>query len=288
VPYPAGGASDIGARLLSNELGKAMGQPIVVDNVGGAGGAVGVQKLLRATADGYTLLYGALSECVLVPLINPAAGYKTEDLSAVAFAGATPAAFVTRPDFPANTMDELIEYARKNPGKLSYGSPGIGTFQHLIAETIKAKTGTFILHIPYRGGSNIMTDVVAGQVDMGVTTAPNVVGLAAQGRIKVLGVTSAARLPILPKVASVGESPSLKGMDMQTWGMVFAPKGTPDSVQQKLNAAINTILMLPALVDQRNKLGSTLAATLTPAQSQAFLLKERDAYRMAASRIKPE
>ena len=115
VPYPAGGASDIGARMLATELAKVLGQPVVVDNVGGAGGAVGVQKLLRAPADGYTLLYGALSETVLVPLINPAANYRLEDMAAIAFAGATPAAFVTRPDFPASSMANFWNWRARSP-----------------------------------------------------------------------------------------------------------------------------------------------------------------------------
>ncbi len=288
VPYPAGGASDIGARMLGTELAKVLGQPVVIDNVGGAGGAVGVQKLLRAPADGYTLLYGALSETVLVPLINPAVNYRLEDMAAIAFAGAAPAVFVTRPDFPANTMDELLALARKSPGKYSYGSPGIGTFQHLVAETVKMKSGTFLLHIPYRGGGNIMADVVSGQVDIGVTTAPNVVGLLSQGRIKVLGVTSASRLPVMPNVPALSETPALKGMDLQTWAVVFAPKGVPEAVQQKLNTAINTVLMQPGMAEQRRKLGSTLDTPLTPAQAQAFVLGERDTYRPAASRVKPE
>lgn len=133
-----------------------------------------------------------------------------------------------------------------------------------------------------------MTDVVAGQIDVGVTTAPNVVGLVAQGRVKVLGVTSADRLPVLPKVPSLGETPALKGMDLQTWAVIFTPKGVPEAVQQKLNAAINTVLMQPGMAEQRRKLGSTLDATMTPAQSQAFVLRERDTYRPAASRVKPE
>ena len=288
VPYPAGGASDIGARMLGTELARLLGQPVVIDNVGGAGGAVGVQKMLRAPADGYTLLYGALSETVLVPLINPAASYRLEDMAAIAFAGATPAVFVTRPDFPANTMDELLALARQAPGKYSYGSPGIGTFQHLVAETVKMKSGTFLLHIPYRGGGNIMADVVSGQVDIGVTTAPNVVGLLSQGRVKVLGVTSASRLPVMTNVPALGETPALKGMDLQTWAVVFGPKGLPEAIQQKLNGAINTALMLSGMAEQRRKLASTLEATMTPAQSQAFVLRERETYRPAASRVKPE
>jgi len=288
VPYTAGGASDIGARMVAVELAKLLGQPVLIDNVGGAGGALGVQKMLRSGADGYTLLYGSLSECVLVPLINPSAGYRTDDLQAVAMAGATPAAFVVQPDFPASNMEEWIAYARKIPGKLSYGSPGIGTFQHLVAETVKAKTGTFMLHIPYRGGGNIMTDVLAGQIDIGVTTVPNVVGMATQGRVKVLGITAGERVPVLSGVASFGETPSLKGMDLQTWGMLLAPKGVPEAVLQKLNAAINAVVMQPAMAEQRRKLGSTVAGPMAPAQLQAFLLRERDNYRAAAGRVKPE
>jgi tripartite-type tricarboxylate transporter receptor subunit TctC len=288
VPYTAGGASDIGARLLGVELGRLLGQPVVIDNVGGAGGAVGVQKMLRAPADGYTLLYGSLSECVLVPLINASAGYKPEDMTAVAMAGAAPASFVVRPDFPANNMEEWIAYARKNPGRLSYGSPGIGTFQHLVAETIKAKTGTFMLHIPYRGGANIVSDVISGQIDIGVTTSTNVLGMGVQGRVKVLGITSAERVPALPNVPAFGDTPALKGMDLQTWAMVFAPKGVPDAVLQKLNSVITGVVMSPAMGEQRRRLGSTLAGPFTPAQAQAFLLNERDTYRLAASRIKPE
>lgn len=288
VPYTAGGASDVGARMFQAELSKALGQPVVIDNVPGAGGALGVQKLLRAPADGHTLMYGSLSECVLVPLINPAAGYKPEDFAAISIAGATPVALVVKADFPANTIDELIAYVRKNPGKLSYGSPGIGTFQHLVMETIKSRTNTFILHIPYRGGGNIMNDVIAGQVDVGVTTVPNVISLAAQGRVKVLGVTTAERVPVFPNVASLRETASLKGLDLQTWGMFMAPKGVPDAVLQKLNAALNSIAVQATMVEQRRKLGSTVPGQFTPAQAQAFLLRERDTYREAAGRIKPE
>lgn len=288
VPYTAGGASDVGARLYQPELSRALGQSVVVENVAGAGGALGVQKLLRSPADGYTLLYGSLSECVLVPLINPTVGYRPEDLAAVALAAATPAAFVVRNDFPANDMTQWIAHARRNPGRLSYGSPGIGTFQHLVAETVKARTGTFMLHIPYRGGANIVNDVLSGQIDVGVTTVPNVVGLVGQGRVKVLGITSAQRVSVLPQVAGFDETPELKGLDLQTWGMFFAPRGTPDAVLARLNEAINTITAQPAMAETRRKLGSTAASPMSPAQSQAFLLRERDIYRAAAARVKPE
>lgn len=288
VPYTAGGASDVGARMYQAELQRALGQPVVIDNVAGAGGALGVQKLLRSPADGHTLLYGSLSECVLVPLINPSAGYRLEDLAAVAMAGATPAAFVARADFPANDMTQWIAHARRNPGKLSYGSPGIGTFQHLVAETVKARTGTFMLHIPYRGGANIVNDVVSGQIDIGVTTLPNVVGLTAQGRLKVLGITSAQRASVLPQVASFDETQELKGLDLQTWGLFFAPRGTPEPVLNRLNAALNAITASAAMAEMRRKLGSTSAGAMTASQALAFVLKERETYRQAASRVKAE
>lgn len=288
VPYTAGGASDVGARLYQKELSRLLGQPVVVDNVAGAGGALGVQKLLRSPADGHTLLYGSLSECVLVPMINPAAGYKPEDLAAVAMAAATPAAFVVRSDFPANDMAQWIAHARRNPGRLSYGSPGIGTFQHLVAETVKSRTGTFMLHIPYRGGANIINDVVSGQIDVGVTTLPNVIGLATQGRIKVLGITSAQRASALPQVAGFDETPELKGLDLQTWGMFFAPKSTPEAVLDRLNTVIHAITAQPEMVEARRKLGSTAAGAMSAAQTQAFVLRQRDTYQPAASRVKPE
>ena len=288
VPYTAGGASDVGARLYQKDLSRLLEQPVVIENVAGAGGALGVQKLIRSPADGHTLLYGSLSECVLVPLINPSAGYRPEDLSAVAMAGATPAAFVVRADFPASDMSQFIAHARRNPGRLSYGSPGIGTFQHLVAETVKARTGTFVLHIPYRGGANIVNDVLSGQIDVGVTTLPNVVGLVAQGKLKVLGITSAQRVSVLPQVAGLDETPELKGLDLQTWGIFFAPRGTPDAVLARLNAAINSITAQPDMVEARRKLGSAAAGPMSPAQAQAFVLKERDTYRPAASRVKPE
>lgn len=288
VPYTAGGASDVGARLYQKDLSRILEQPVVIENVAGAGGALGVQKLIRSPADGHTLLYGSLSECVLVPLINPSAGYRPEDLAAVAMAGATPAAFVVRSDFPASDMSQFIAHARRNPGRLSYGSPGIGTFQHLVAETVKARTGTFVLHIPYRGGANIVNDVLSGQIDVGVTTLPNVVGLVAQGKLKVLGITSAQRVGVLPQVAGLDETPELKGLDLQTWGIFFAPRGTPDAVLARLNAAINSITTQPDMVEARRKLGSTASGPMSPAQAQAFVLRERDTYRAAASRVKPE
>ena len=230
VPFTAGGSSDIGARMLATELSKLLGQPVVVDNVAGAGGAIGVQKLIRAPADGYTLLYGGLSESLLIPLINPSVNYKPEDMLPIAMVGSTPVVFVTRPDFPANSVDELIALARKSPGRLSFGSAGIGSFAHVMTEVIKERAKVFMVHIPYRGGAQILTDVISGQIDLGVTTVANAASMIAGKRVKALGVSSRQRVYIIKDVPTFAESQALKGLEMQVWGLMYTPLGTPPAV----------------------------------------------------------
>jgi tripartite-type tricarboxylate transporter receptor subunit TctC len=288
VPYAAGGASDVAARLINAEMSRRLGQPVVVENVAGVGGSLGVQKFLAAPADGHTLLYGSLSETILVPTINPTAPYKPDDLLPVALTGRTPVAFIARQDFPGRTMDDLIAEARRAPGRLSYGSPGIGTFQHVLAETLKERAGVFMVHIPYRGGQQIVTDVMGGQIDIGVTSVPNVASMAGNGRFKVLGISSAGRSPMLPDVPGFSETKALKGLDLQTWGMVFVHPRTPPAVVAQLNAVINEVLQLPAVREARTKGGSELAAPLSPAAALNFYRTERDLYRPIGQRIKPE
>lgn len=278
VPYTAGGASDIGARMLNTELGRLLGQTVIVDNVGGAGGALGVQRVARAAPDGHTLLYGSLSETLLVPMINRQAGYRIEDLLPLAYLGGSPAVLVVRPDFPAASVDEFIALARRNPGKFSYGSPGNGTFQHVMGEAFKQKAGVFMVHIPYRGGAQILADVIGGQIDLGITSAVNAAGFVAGGRLKAIGVTSARRHPAMASAQAFGETAALKSLELSTWAVAYAPAGTPEPVVQKLNAAINSALMLPANVEMRAKLGAELAAPMTPAQVRAFVQAERAKY----------
>lgn len=288
VPFTAGGSSDIGARMLATELSRLLGQPVLVDNVAGAGGAIGVQKLLRSAADGYTLLYGGLSESLLIPLINPAVNYKPEDMLPIAMVGSTPVVFVTRPDFPANNVDELIAMARKNPGKLSFGSAGIGSFAHVMTEVIKERARVFMVHIPYRGGAQILTDVISGQIDIGVTTVTSAASMIGGKRVKVLGVSSRQRVAIIKEVPTFAESQSLKGLEMQVWGMLFAPPGTPAATVARLNAASNAAMELPGIKAMLAKLGAELPSLLSPAQAQAFVQAEQTLYRPVVSRIKPE
>ena len=286
LPFPAGGGADIDVRLLAPELGRLLGQPIVIENASGAGGTIGIQKGMRAQPDGHTLFYGSPSETVLMPMINPAVPYKTEELQAVALSATTPLAFFTRPDHPAGNLEQLIAYARSNPGKVTFGTSGVGSFQHMATEIIKARTGTFMLHIPYRGGAGVVNDVLGGQLDFGVVVVPVVAGFVAQGRMKVLGVSSAARSAVLPDVPAFGDMAPLKGLDLQTWGMFFAPRGVAPAQMDQLNTALREAARSPAVVQQRRKMGTEPARPMGPAQAQAFLLAERDLYKAVVGRIK--
>lgn len=288
VPFTAGGASDVGARMLGVELGKSLGQTVVVENLAGVGGALAVQKLIRAPADGHTLLYGGMSESLLVPMINPSLGYKPEDMLPVALAGSSPILFVVRPDFPANNMDELVALVRKSPGKFSFGSAGIGSFAHVMGEVVKERAGIFMVHIPYRGGQQIITDVVGGQLDMGITTAANAASMISNKRIKALGVSAGERVPVIKDVPTFAESMSLKGLQMSVWAFVYAPNGTPTAVVERLNSAINIALMVPSLKEARIRLASDLPSLMTPVQSRAFIASEQALYKPVTSRIKPE
>ncbi|MCM5570455.1 tripartite tricarboxylate transporter substrate binding protein [Burkholderiaceae bacterium FT117] len=288
VPFTPGGGADIDVRLLTPGMGKSLGQPIVVENVSGAGGTIGVHKGTRAPADGHTLFYGSPSETVLMPMIKPELPYRTEDLLAVALSGFTPLAFFTRPDHPARDMDQLVDYAGRNPGKVTFGTSGIGSFQHLATELVKSRTGTFMLHIPYRGGAGVVADVMGGQLDFGVVVVPVVAGLSAQGRVKVLGVSSPERSAVVPNAPAFGESKALAGLDLQTWGMFFAPKGVPEPALRRLNAAIAAAAQAPAVIEQRRKMGTVAARPMDPEQAQAFLLAQRDLYRPVVGRIKFE
>jgi tripartite-type tricarboxylate transporter receptor subunit TctC len=288
VPFTAGGSSDVGARLLSTELGRALAQTVVVEKLSGVGGALAVQKLARSAPDGQTLLYGGMSETLLVPMINPTVGYKPEDLLPVALVGATPVVFAVRPDFPANNMDEFVALVRRNPGKFSYGSAGIGSFAHVMGEVVKQKAGMYMLHIPYRGAAQILTDVIGGQLDLAITTTASVISMANSKRIKVLGVTSAARVALLKDVGTFAESKAMKGVEMSVWAFVFAPKGTPEATVSRLNAAINSTLMSPAMQEARARLGGELPSVMTPAQARSFIAAEQARYSAVTKGIKPE
>ena len=278
VPFSAGGNVDTTARLIGQKLGERLKQPIVIDNVPGAGGVLGVSKALKSAADGYTLLMG-FDGCISVaPLINSAVKYDAErDLLPVGLVTIAPGVAVARPGLPAHNLGELIALARSKPGTLSYATSGVGTLHHLSMELLQERAKIKMVHVPYRGGAQITSDVLGGQVDVGMLVTTSATPLIQQKKLEGLVVTSAKRIDSIPNVPTFGETPELKGFDMNTWTGLFVPAKTPQPIADRLAAELAEVLKLP---DVRKRLedGGAAPASSTPASFAAFLKKEKIGY----------
>ncbi|WP_137896779.1 tripartite tricarboxylate transporter substrate binding protein [Ramlibacter sp. 2FC] len=244
VPFSAGGSVDVTARLIGQKLGERLKQSVVIENVAGAGGTIGVAKAAQAAPDGYTLVMGADSPVAIARLINPAAvRYDTlKDLAPIGLVNTAPMVLVARPGLPAETLADVLKLARAKPGHLSYATSGVGTVLHLGMELIKEQGKVFITHVPYRGGAQIVSDVVGNQVDLAllisVTATPNILA----GKMKGIAVTDDRRLAALPQVPAVAESAGFKGFDIVSWTGLFAPARTPAAVVERLNHELNEVL----------------------------------------------
>jgi tripartite-type tricarboxylate transporter receptor subunit TctC len=245
VGFPAGGPLDAHARLLADRLGQLLGQPIIVDYKAGAGGTVGADYVAKSDADGYTLLMANTGTMTINPAIYPKNPYQTlRDFAPVARTAMQPLAIVVHPQVPANTLQELVALARKNPGKLNYGSAGNGGISHLVPEMFKAATGTFIVHIPYKGSAPAFTDLLGGQVQMMAESVPSAAQYVKQGKLRALAVTSRERSSALPDVPTLIES-GVKNFDVVGFYGVLAPAATPRPVMDKLAAAFKATLETP-------------------------------------------
>jgi len=251
VPYPAGGLSDVLARLVNAPLGKQLNQPVIVENLGGVSGAIAAQKVLNAPADGYYLFQGSPNELILSPLANAAVKFKSEDFRLVQMIGAAQMAVYTRPDMPAKNMEELIEYARKaaKEGKpLTYASVGPGSFYHLLGEQLSKTTGIAMTHVPYKGGAPANQDLIGGQVDIFITVyGKSYQQLADSGKIKILAMLNSERLESVKSIPAITETPQLKNFTFNIWTGYFVKKDTPEPVVQALHKAITASLGDPAV-----------------------------------------
>jgi tripartite-type tricarboxylate transporter receptor subunit TctC len=272
VPFVAGGTSDIVARAVGQKLTEA-GYTTLVENRPGANGSIAAEALAKSTADGYTIMVGSIGTYAINMGLYKNPKYDTQkDFDAITVAVRTPNVLITPPNFPAGNLKEFIEYARKNPGKVSYGSSGSGSSDHLSAELFKQQTKTFGVHIPYRGGAAAQTDIMAGNIEASFQNFGTVVPYIRAGKMKALAVTSAARMPQLPNVPTMIES-GIAGFDVTSWQAVAAPKGTPKDIVNKLHADIAKGFRAPELsqrfADQgfENVLG-------TPEQTTAFFKAE--------------
>jgi tripartite-type tricarboxylate transporter receptor subunit TctC len=246
VPYPVGGLSDVIARKVNVPLGKALGQPVIVDNLGGASGSIAAQKALSAPSDGYMLFQGSPNELIFAPLAISSAKYKSEDFRQIHRIALAPMAIIARADLPANTADELVAYAIKaaKDGKsMTYGSVGIGSFYHLLGEQMSKVVGAPMLHVPYKGGADVLKDMIGGQVDIFITPygAPQV-ELAKAGKIKFIAATSASRGPLMPQLASTAESKLLKSFTAEIGTGYFVKRDTPEPIVQTLHKALQAVL----------------------------------------------
>jgi tripartite-type tricarboxylate transporter receptor subunit TctC len=255
VPFPAGGATDILARALSQKLGEKIGQPVIVDNRPGAGGTIGADAASKSPADGYTLLLATSSTHSIGPAINPKIPYKADtDFTPIAYVASSPNIVLVPNSSPSRTMREFIDHARKNPGRLNYASSGNGTIVHLTTEYFKAQSDSFILHIPYRGTALAMPDLISGKVDVlfdsFVTGMPHV----KDGKLRALAVTSLQRTALAPDLPAVAET--LPGFESVTWFGVYGPKGLSADLAGKVSQAVNSALADADVKDRFARLGA--------------------------------
>ena len=246
VPYPAGGLSDVIARRVNAPLGKALSQPVIVENLGGASGGIGAQKVLSAPSDGYMLFQGSPNELIFAPMALSSVKYKSEDFRQIHRIAMAPMAILARADLPVNNADELVAYAAKvaKEGKsLSYGSVGIGSFYHLLGEQLSKQTGTPMLHVPYKGIADVVKDLIGNQVDIFMTPyGAAQVELAKSGKIKFIAALSPGRGPLMPQLASTTESKALKTFTAEIGTGYFVKRDTPEPIVQTLHKAIQSVI----------------------------------------------
>lgn len=272
--FAPGGATDTAARIIAKELAIELGQPVVVDNRAGAGGAIGALSVARAAPDGYTLLLGTGSELVVLPAVKTKPPYDTlKAFEPIAEIGTVSFVLVAHPSVPANTLQELVALARAAPGKLSYASFGMGSTNHLLGEFFMKKSGTDLLHVPYKGSAAAATDLVAGEVKLAFDTTTVAMPLVHSGKLKALAVLSSSRSTAAPDVPTLSES----GIALSTvgWVGVLGPHGMPAPIVNRLNAAINKVLAMPAIRESFAERG-VVVGTTTPQQFGDFLKAEVD------------
>lgn len=275
VPSSPGGTTDFTARLIADPLSRVLGQPVVVENKGGASGNIGGQAVSMAKPDGYTFLVAYSGYQVGNPhLFKKSPWDPIKDFAPVAFLTKAPQVIVVNPGLPVNDLKELTAYAKANPGKLNYASSGNGSIQHIAGELFKQITGTRMAHIPYKGAGPAVQDLMAGQVDLFITTPASVIGQIKGDKLKALAVTSQARLTALPNVATASEQ-GIKNFNLDSWFALYAPAGTPPDVIKKINAEVNKILARPEIQKKAEDSG-TFVEQMTPAQLATFTKKEFD------------
>jgi len=280
VPFAAAGTTDIIARALAPELQRAFGHPFVVDNKPGAGGNTGAAEVAKSAPDGYTLLMGTVGTHAINPALYPKMPYDhVKDFAPITLCAGVPNVLVVNPAsaerYKIASVPDLVRAAKANPGKLNVASSGNGTSIHLSAELFKSMTGTYMLHLPYRGSGPALIDLLGGSVDLMFDNLPSSLPHIKAGKLKALAVTSAVRSSVLPELPTIAEAggPALKGFEASSWFGLLAPAGTPREIVGRYNAAINEIVRQPRLVDLAAKQGIVIRGG-TPQAFGDFLVRD--------------
>ena len=256
VGYPAGGSVDLVARVIAEPLGKRLGAQIIVENIGGAGGTIGAQKVVSAAPDGYTLLLGSGSEVSIARIYNAAIKYNGEtDLTGIGLIGVTPMVFVAGPKAGVKNMDEALALARRNPGKFNFASSGIGTPLHVAGELINLKAGTSIKHVPYRGAAQMVQDVLGNNIEFAVFVLSSALPHIESGRMTALALTTPERSRVAPQIPPMAEFAKLKDYNMNVWFGLFGPARLPAPMTARLNKELNEVLRDPAVWQRLQKAG---------------------------------
>ncbi|MEI7678940.1 MAG: tripartite tricarboxylate transporter substrate binding protein [Betaproteobacteria bacterium] len=281
VPTAPGGGTDFTGRLVAAKLSETMGQQVVVENRGGGGGSVGADNAAKATADGYTLLLGSIATHAVNPALYKKLPYDhLKDFASVSLIGTVPNALVVHPSLPVKSMQEFITYAKANPGKINYGSSGVGSPPHLSMELLRSMTGINLVHVPYKGAGPALADLLGGQVQAMCTSLAGLINFVKSGRVRALGVTTAKRNPQLPDVPTIVES-GVPGYEVTIWYAVFAPVATPKAIVDKLNAEMVKALNSSEM-KERMALQGMDPAPSTPAELTAFVKVETAKWAKAA------
>jgi tripartite-type tricarboxylate transporter receptor subunit TctC len=272
VPFAPGGTTDIVARPIAQALSQEFGQSFIVDNRAGAGGTLAAGLAARATPDGYTLLVATVAHTMATSLYKSLPYDFEKDFVPITVLASVPNILIVNPSVPARSVQELIAYAKANPGKLAYGSAGNGSTEHLSAELFKAMAGVDMVHVPYKGGAPMMTDVISGQIQLAIETSGSAAPHIQAGSVRALAVTTAARSPAFPGVPTLAES-GLQGYDVTTWYAILAPKGTPGDIVNKLYNAVVKVLKTPDMRQRLEQFGAEPGG-LPPEQFAVFIRSE--------------
>jgi tripartite-type tricarboxylate transporter receptor subunit TctC len=292
VPYPAGGPSDFVARTVQPDLQRGLGQTVIVDNVGGVSGALGIQKVLAAAADGQTMVLASPMELVLAPLTLKTVKHKPEELRPAAVMVSTTLVLAARKDLPAATLEELIEAQRKPGAKdLTYGSAGNGTLYHLAGESFARQAGLRMTHVPYKGTAPMVTDLLGGQIDVAfLPMAGNIPAMIKEGKLKAYGVTARQPHPLFPVLPAIAAGKALDKLEFDLWAGIFVSARVPNAQLDKLNGAILQSLANPEVRKAFESTGNVVAKPMKPAELDKFYAAEIARYQAIAKalNVQPE